>query len=422
MLARKVLPVLFLMLACLAGTAHAETYSTEVINNIRVGQVAIKIDEYEIGENGEETVYADGKRVLPGQKVSKIVRITNLGNDAWIRIKANFEAEEENMLLSYRDLIIADPAWKRCGDYYYYTKYVPTGGHVDFISAVKIPTSWNESMSDKWTKIFFSSDAVQHKNFTPDFNSDDPWFGTMIEQRVYQPFEMKGEGDEKFSVEFRNGADGFVRVGDDFFNNWGTLLPGDTVEGTVLVGNNYAKAVEIFFHTETIADDDLLKKCILTIMNGDTVIYNGPLSGSLNEISLGKFNKGETTNMFYRLYIPKELRNAFALSETRTKWVWTARLEDASKPSDKPSRSGGGGSHSGPHVKETPPTPVPNPENNPSFKTEEPPAPDGGVQGTGRGLSKTGQQITFFFLILAGMFGIFAIILRKRKGDHHGEN
>ena len=412
------LAALLASLISMPASAASKTFQTEVINNIRVGQVAIQIDEFELNKSGKEDPYRDNKIVVPGQTVSKIVRITNLGNDAWIRIKADFDADDPRMALSYADLILASDKWKKCGDYYYYTEPVYTGKYVDFIKEVKIPATWNESTSEKSTRIHFTSDAVQIKNFDPDFSSTDPWFGTLIEQRVYEPFTMKEEGTQAFSVEFENGADGFVRVGDDFFNNWPTLLPGDTVTGKVQIGNNYSKAVEIFFHTETIADDELLKQCTLKIMNGNTVIYDGPLSGTVDEIKLGKYNKGDKSELTYTLYIPKELTNKYALSSTKTKWVWTAKLQDnyTSGGGGGGGSSSGGGGHSS--------TPSRDPEGSVIIPPEEvrgadrdvPQPPPGDVQGASR--AKTGDNNLILYgaiAIFISITGIIILIVTDRK-------
>ena len=419
------------LIAMLLGnmTAYAsQTYSTEVINNIAIGQVAIQIDEFELNSRGEEIPYVDNKKVVPGQTVSKIVRVTNLGNDAWIRIKAEFFADMESMVLSYGDLVLADDKWKKCGDYYYYTDPVYRGNHVDFIKQVRIPPTWNESTSDKTTGIHFSSDAVQLKNFEPDFSSDDPWFGTLIEQRIYVPFTPSNATKANYSVEFENGAEGFVRVGDDFFKHWGTLLPGDTVTGEVHVGNNYKYPVEIFFHTETLADDALLKQCHLTIRNGNTVIYDGPLSGALDEISLGKFYKGDSAIMTYSLYVPKELTNIYALTETLTKWVWTAKLNNYSGGGG----GGGGGRGGSGNPPKNPPgediVVIPPDTPTPTGQTPPPGVPAGvnsvnrtpGTAGESR--TKTGDNNVIMLGVIAMLVsigGITALIVtRKRKGGH----
>jgi hypothetical protein len=306
--------------------AATQTYQTEVVNTGRMGQVAIELNEYELDDAGNEIPYQNDKMVAPGENVDKIVRISNLGNDAWIRVKVEYEADEGIKGIDDSRLVITDEHWKKIGDYYYYTEPVPLGTDIDFMKSFSVPEDISTSEARKHFAIHITSDAIQERNFTPDFNAEDPWFGTVIEERIYQPFDIDPESQEPFSVEFKDGSEGLVKVGDDFFSNWGTLLPGDTFTDKITVGNNYTKEVEIFFNTETIADDELLKQIQITIKNGDQVIYEGPLSGTVDKVSLGKFKKGESTDLFYTIHIPAELKNEFALAETKTKWIFSTSL------------------------------------------------------------------------------------------------
>jgi hypothetical protein len=343
------IPLILSLLTPMTAFAATQTYQTEVVNTGRMGQVAISLKEYELDEDGNEVTYQNGKIVVPGDKIDKIVRISNLGNDAWIRVKVEYLADEGIKGIDDSQMVLADDEhWKKIGDYYYYTEPVPQGTAIDFMKAFNVPLDMTEEQSGKQFSIHITSDAVQERNFTPNFEAEDPWFGTVIEQRIYQPFDISPEAQEPFSVEFKDGSEGLVKVGDDFFSNWGTLLPGDTFTDKITVGNNYSKEVEIFFHTETIADDELLKQIQITIKNGNTVIYEGPLSGTVEKVSLGTFKKGETTDLFYTIHVPAELTNKYALADTKTKWIFTTSLgsDTSSDSSTKSSSSSSSSSRS----------------------------------------------------------------------------
>ena len=412
-------PVVLSLLVPNVAYAATQTYTTETVNTGQMGQVAIELREYELDAQGKEIPYQNEKVVLPGQHVDKIVRISNLGNDAWIRIKAEFLADEGIRGVDHSRLILANDKWVRVGDYYYYTAPVPRGQSVDFIKGFTVPTEINENASGKHFSIHVTSDAVQERNFNPDFTSEDPWFGTLIEQRIYEPFDIDPGANDTFSVIFKDGAEGFVKPQDDFFHNWGTMLPGDTLSGEVLVGNNYNRVVEIFFNTETIADDELLQQLHITIQNGDTVIYEGPLSGTVDKVSLGKFKKGQSTTLKYTVHVPEELRNKFALTETKTKWVFSAKLND--------SYTGGSKSSSSKDKDPTPEKPgvITIPPDAPNVTPGPVPTP-GGVGGVDRGNAgaqrfKTGDTNTVLFACLgAGLLGIVLIALlitSKKKRD-----
>ena len=97
MKARKILAVAgaaFILGTFMPVTAFATEYKTDVISTIKTGDISIHLQDFEIGKNGRERIYADKKLILPGQTISKITRITNEGNAAWIRIKPEWRGDE----------------------------------------------------------------------------------------------------------------------------------------------------------------------------------------------------------------------------------------------------------------------------------------------------------------------------------------
>ena len=326
----------FVMTPCMA---YAGEYTTEVTNNVTLGDVSISLSEYELDEDGKEVPYQNDKQVLPGQTVDKIVRITNNANASWLRVKAEYTSEEGLDSLSDDELTLADGDWKKIGDYYYYKKPVAKDESVDFLKRVKIPASWDSTYAEKGFSMILTADAVQEANFTPDWNAGDPWFGTVIETCVHTSYDPKLAGNQAFSVAFENGADGLVKTGDDFFSNWASLMPGDTVSGQVTLKNSYRRTVTMYFKTETIADDALLKSLHLEIKNGDTVLYSGTMDGAITEkVKIASLAMNEEAVLTYTVSVPKELNNSYALSKTQTKWIFSAYMSSSSG-------GGGGGSH-----------------------------------------------------------------------------
>ena len=313
--------------------AYAGEYTTEVTNNVTLGDVSISLSEYELDEDGKEVPYQNDKQVLPGQTVDKIVRITNNANASWIRVKVEYTSEEGLDSLSDDELTLADGDWEKIGDYYYYKKPVAKDESVDFLKRVQIPASWDSTYAEKGFSMILTADAVQEANFTPDF-------GTVIETCVHTSYDPKLAGNQAFSVVFENGADGLVKTGEDFFSNWASLMPGDTVSGQVTLKNSYRRTVAMYFKTESIADDALLKVLHLEIKNGDTVIYSGTMDGAVTErVKLASLAMNEEAILTYTVSVPKELNNSYALSKTQTKWIFSAYMSSSS------GGGGGGGGH-----------------------------------------------------------------------------
>lgn len=327
--AKIVTSMLALMCVMPQTIVHAE--SIETVNNLGMGAVGINIKEYELDANGKEVPYQDFKTILPGQTVDKISRITNTGEPAWIRCKLSFVSEAEMENLDESMVKLAD-GWLKKGDYYYWTKALPTNGTVDFTKTVTFPAAWTEALDNEEFQIIISADAVQQRNFTPDFTADDPWFGTMIEVSMYEKSRVRTTDDKAFEVVYRNGTEGLFSNTEDFFKHWGTAMPGDVLEDTLKVKNAYSVPIEIFFSTQTIADDILIKELGLEIKDGSgKVIFSGKMSEAMKEISLVWLEPGQETTLSYKVTVPASLTNKYAMMNTKTKWIFRAVIH----PKDK---------------------------------------------------------------------------------------
>jgi len=323
----------FTAVMCLlfSQVSFAASYETEVVNHAGIGDISISLEEFELDESGQEIPYRDFKTVLPGQRVSKIVRITNRADPAWIRAKAEFGPPDGIWGLSGEGLVLGGGDWVRIGAYYYLKSPLEKGKSVDFIREVKIPADWDESLSGQSFSILASADAVQAANFTPDFSDGDPWFGTLIEACVHEEYEGEEGKKSDFSVSFEGGAEGMVRTGEDFFSGWGTLMPGDTVSDRVELKNRYSRPVTIFFRTETVAEDALLKALLLEIKSGDRTVFSGTMDFAQEEaVPLADLEPGGGAELSYTLHVPRELNNPYALSKTKTKWIFSVQVKNSS--------------------------------------------------------------------------------------------
>jgi len=396
------------------------TYEVDVINTLNTGLINISIHEYEYNNSGELIDYIDNKTVLPGQSVAKIACIKNEANKAWIRAKVDYISDYRISNLSDNLINIDFDGWIRIGDYYYFTQPIESGQDIEWFNGMTIPYEWDSRYSGERFKEIITVEAVQFQNFTPDFKSSDPWFGTVIEICVRDASIIEiGNKKEAFNIVFENGSNGLVKVGDNFFGNLNQLMPGDIVTDTVNIKNKYSKQVEIFFRTECIENNDLLELINIEIRNGTEVIYTGSLdSTELSQgVSLGRYNKWDESDLVYSVHVPSELTNTYALSEASVKWIFSAVLK-------KTTNSDGGSDKTNKHVisttvpetiitetseEETPYDPLYNLDNKntPRDKMD------------GNPLSNTGDRNnTNVYLILLLISGIGIVtIVRKRKSQ-----
>lgn len=321
--------------------------SVTVINTVGIGNIHIKINQFDI-VNGERKAIASNPTVLPGQSLNRICEISNLANEAWVRVKIVYAEDTPDVGEDF--ITLSSPAWKKQGEYYYYTESLDKNETVEFFNKINIPKYWNEKYAKKTISFTVFADAVQKQNFTPDFNSQDPWFGTVIENSIKTTSVIPSEKSNKqFQVIYENGAEGLVKVGDDFFSNWGQLMPGDIVKDKVLIKNNYSLPTTIYFRTNKVDDSELLKKIKLRIFTDKEELYNGSMLGNItDEMELVTLNKGEQLVVFYELEVPSELTNEFSLATTKTEWVFRAYTENMEPPSpDATSNINPGSPHNG---------------------------------------------------------------------------
>lgn len=151
------------------------------------------------------------------------------------------------------------------------------------------------------------------------------------------------------TVEYRGEPEGLIATPDDFFLNFGELLPGDDVQDVAYIRNTTNDEIEVFFKTEPLSrqeyyddvDYSLLEEIKLTITlkranEDEKLIYEGNLGAELMKeyISLGTYEKGFDGEFRFKLDVPETLRNKFTLSSTKVKWVFYVEKHEIKE--DKP--------------------------------------------------------------------------------------
>ncbi len=199
---RNVLIVISLAVILSLGSVWAYfTDTVQVKNTIQTGIVEISIDEYEKTEDGEEKPYEDPKEIIPGDQISKIVRITNREESAYIRAKVEFQFENEelNGSIGIENLTgVEETNWIYKNGYFYYKKPVNSGEVITLFQGVSIPESWDNTYANCRFHINVTAEAVQSANLEPNYETEDPWNGIEIQACAYpkeERSENRGDGE-----------------------------------------------------------------------------------------------------------------------------------------------------------------------------------------------------------------------------------
>lgn len=278
--------------------------------------------------------------LLPGDTIALKSAVTNKAESAWLRVKIQYpiyknekvleHLVEENLTELDDSLItFADEQWKKIGSYYYLLDSVGRGKTVKFTESIKFPTDWDNRLITSKFGIVITAEAIQEQNFEPDFDSDDPWHGAVIEAYDTTDYIHKGAGTERFSVRYEGGAEGLITTSKDFFANWETLMPGDVVDGTAAIENKMKIPVKLFFAINpvlrnTVRDEYLLSNLHLVVKHGDTKLYDGNLMDPLPELLLKEYAPGESAALTYELSVPTSLTNEYAEMDFSHIWIFRA--------------------------------------------------------------------------------------------------
>ena len=337
MLKRKInimVLVCSIMAALFSGPDVYAKTSVDVTNHFETGIVDIGIKEYQKNEDGSEGEWIDNPTVMPGDEVSKIPRIHNYGTDCYVRVKITFREAGE---ITEEHLFGMSDKWMKADDgYYYYKEILKTGTETDVFDGLEIPENLSEDMADRSFYIDINADAIQSKNFTPDFESASPWGGVEIlecgKEGQYDISTFKKSDKQSFEIEYQGKTGKLVKNKEDFFQNFPYLMPGDKYSDHItIVNDDKTKDLKIYFRSEATDDSELLDKIILRIttdMNGEKKeVYEGPLRAEklIKDGLLGVIQRGDEGTFYFEIEVPKELNNKYTILNSHVKWIFSTK-------------------------------------------------------------------------------------------------
>lgn len=347
----KKINTILVSLALLLGIGGTSIYALEEVqvkNHFSTGIVDISLDEFRMDINGKEIEWSDMKAVLPGEKISKIPRIRNLGKDCYVRARVNLL----DAPVDAKDIYGMSENWIVSNDgYYYYTKVLETNETVDLFEGFQIPEDLNEELMEKTFQVKIDVDAIQSQNFTPDYSQNHPWGNVEIlectKEGMYDVRTFKQSDDRKFEIRYEGEAGRLLKNEDDFFENFPVLMPGDIYTESLTFNNDSDKDVNLYFRTSALEGSILLDQIHLkikkTVDEHSEIIYDGKIRAEdLNEgILLSHMEKETSGTLTYEIHVPDELNNEYTILEDQVVWVFSTEIiEDSSVETSDPVPTG----------------------------------------------------------------------------------
>lgn len=339
-----------LLLSCVlsGGTALAATVSVTsntVTNNVQIGSVNISLMEYQKDASGKESSYVNDKSVVPGEQISKIPRITNKGIPCYIRVQVTYTSENnDKVAMSDSNLQGINGDFVKVGDYFYYKKILEHGASVDLFTGVTIPT---DAKANGKFKIGITAEAIQARNITPNYSIQNPWGKVTVEdakdidETTYKTLTA-AKSNVELTVTMTDDSKKLVAAPEDFFVQFGYLVPGDSLERSVDLNNNYGyDSIELYFQSKILEkNNDLLNKIQLLItltQDGNTSkVYEGSLNADFKQ-KLATIKANKSAKLNFKVTVPAELGNAYAMTKGKVQWIFSCEYKEKPSPSQESS-------------------------------------------------------------------------------------
>lgn len=161
-----------IMVIAILGTGTLAYFTTRALvhNVITTGGVNIELEETMLNDKGQEIPFVNQTGVMPGQEISKIVRVTNKDAEAWIRIQVeetiDEKADSENVIRINYNLGTAPTQWTEKDGWYYYNKPLANGETTEplFKGVTLAGREMDNKYQNKDIVVSVSAQAVQAAN------------------------------------------------------------------------------------------------------------------------------------------------------------------------------------------------------------------------------------------------------------------
>ena len=279
---------------------------------IKTGIVDIKIQTYKLNSENQEINYDDvDKKVIPGDEISLIPKIANLGADCYVRLKINYIDNNTDFMQYVTGF---SNKLKKYGEYYYYDGVLNSNDEIKVFDSIKIPDNVGEKAVNGKIKLEIIAQAIQEKNFQPDYTLQDPWKNVTPSKTINAPYNIINK-DSKIAISYENHTDTDIVVPSSFLEDASNIMPGDIIKNKFKLNNEtkinakyYLKFDNSKCNTKECA---LLNSLILTIRNNKGyVIYNGNMLCD-EKILLGEYDLNGSDEFTLEILAPIDLDNKF---------------------------------------------------------------------------------------------------------------
>ena len=196
-------------------------------------------------------------------------------------------------------------------------------------------------MDGKKIKLEIQAQAIQEKNFEPDYTVANPWKNIEPTETINDSYDIDTDRNySKIAIKYENNTNKDVTVPDDFGKNLKNSMPGDIYTDIIEIKNNSKAKAKYYLRFDNkqknSEETELLNKVILTITNQNgQVIYDGNLLLK-EKILLGEYNSEEYDKLEYKITIPSELGNEYANLNPEILLIFSADYDEKQPDEEQP--------------------------------------------------------------------------------------
>lgn len=300
---------LFLVLLLMVVTVIVNAASDGSVKNIvRTQGVDIRV-----------SAEVDDSLISPGKDVAYKPVIENKGADSWVRFKLTADSE-----LPLDNFYGLSSDWVERGGYWYLTKPVLSKESVPTVSGFTMPgTLTDQSITE--IEVGGTYDAIQSENFTPDFDSENPWGNVYIVESDFDGanYVRRVASIAPVTVDIGN-SDDVVVTSDEILNY--DLIPGDVKSNTLVIENSSDIDKQVNFKSYSDRANRLLQNVYIGIGDSDEEIYDGALAEANFDKDIATIPAGEKAVINYEISVPTEVGNA--LQGEKGEFEWHFLTED----------------------------------------------------------------------------------------------
>lgn len=328
---------------CLASgvLCASRVYEYSFKNTYNTGSVCIELDQYQKDDNGKLTPALPGV-IMPGDKTDYIPIVTNNRADCYVRVRITITSDDANDYpITTANVFGVNSEWKQIGDDFYYTRILRSGESSEVFQGITIPALAEQGSGGlSGFRIDAVADAIQSKNFVPDFNSELPWGPVFVEhEKSPDPFNycrtaLKATAEKK--LVFR-GNGGFEADTDDLFKDYEYIMAGDTCSDSLNIVNSSGNRIKVYFRTMNIGSK-LNDRTGLDLRADGLSVYSGSLTSErLNEhwCEVTELNAWENSELEFDITLPDASMNEYSILNDDVIWQFRVVEDEAVKTGDE---------------------------------------------------------------------------------------